>query len=300
MKGNKFAHLAFLNSRVATFLLKLSNPKLTISAGYIANLPVKEGIFTSQNIIEKSVRCLNLKEAVLKNKLPNYEFRHKEYIGIKNIDRYIENAIIKDIVYDYERLIMEAEIDREIQEHYNFGTTDMDIIRSVVGESPVLNQNRALTISTSELDNLLATSMGVNCQFESKAINGYSIGSDNALENISYRLKVNPEVIITKIKNSIISLTKTKAKYKNDLLHKITLKELGIENICSYKYKKQGLSTLAKDLQSKYPFLKKPFIEDSLQVELCRILHTHHKVSFFNTPVVDLYNGIITVGHQHS
>ena len=120
LHGDKHAHLAFLNSRVATFLLKLINPKFTISAGYISKIPVAPNILDSEFISTRSKKCLELKERYLQNKLPNFEFQHHDYSNIKNVNEYIERLILSDIQNDFERLKIESEIEGEIKKQYQF------------------------------------------------------------------------------------------------------------------------------------------------------------------------------------
>lgn len=151
-RGDKFAHLAFLNSRVATFLLKLINPKFTISAGYISNIPVPENILDSQYISSKSELCLNLKEAYLKNKLPNFEFNHADYSSIKRIDDFIDESILKDLENDFQRLFLEFKIEDRIRREYNFDKEELTEMKSIVGESPFYNKKTKKELSILELD----------------------------------------------------------------------------------------------------------------------------------------------------
>mgnify|MGYP006426966775 FL=1 len=297
LEGDKYAHLAFLNSKVVTFLLKLINPKFTISAGYISKIPVAPNILDSKFIAQKSKRCLDLKERYLQKKLPNFEFQHFNYSAIKNLDSFLENLIIEDIESDYERLFLESEIELEIRRQYKFNSKELKEVRNVVGESPFFNKEKYLKVNTDQLDLLLCRSIDLNCTSTSRAINGYSVGSESVFEDLSYKLDVNPKPIFNHIKNNVSQFENTKAKYFNDLLHKIILNELEVKQITIYKFGVFDLSKLIESIRRKYIFLN---CQTDLSGRIISILRTHHKISFFNRPLVSYSSESLTVGQVYN
>lgn len=297
LKGDKYAHLAFLNSKIATFLLKLINPKFTISAGYISKIPVADNILDSKFISEKSRECLELKEKYLQKKLPNFEFQHYDYGSIIDIDSFIENVIIGDIESDYRRLYLESKIELEIKKHYNFNPKELLEVKSVVGESPFFNNKKSLNISTEQIDLLFSSNIDLNCLSTSRAINGYSVGSESVFEDLSYKLDVNPKVIFDFIKKNVSHLKNTKTKYLNDLLHKIILYELGVKQISIYNFEVINVELLEAKIKSNYPFLRN---KPELNKQIISILQVHHKISFLNKPLVSISNESITVGQNHN
>lgn len=297
LKGDKYAHLAFLNSKVATFFLKLINPKFTISAGYISKIPVAQNILDSKFIAERSKECLELKEKYLQNKLPNFEFQHYDYTCIKDVDSFIEKSIIEDLLSDYLRLFLESKIELEIKKQYDFNPKELFEVKSVVGESPFLNNNKSISLSAEKLDLLLSANIDLNCLSTSRTIKGYSVGSESVFENMSYKLDVNPKPIFDLIQNSVSLLHNTKQKYLNDLLHKIILKELGIEQISIYKFKTLSIESLVRKIASRYKFLNG---NSELTQKIISILHFHHKISFFKKPLISIFNESLTVGQVHN
>ena len=297
LKGDKYAHLAFLNSKIATFMLKLINPKFTISAGYISKIPVAQNILDSKFIAEKSKECLELKEKYLKNKLPNFEFQHYDYLSINDVDSFIEKSILNDLESDYQRLFLESKIESAIRKQYNLNSMELKEVISVVGESPFFNKKKSLKIDSMQMDLFLSGSIDLNCLSTSRAINGYSVGSESIFEDLSYKLDVNPEPLFEFIKTNVSYFKKMKAKYFNDLLHKIILNELGVKQISIYKFEIFDLSKLIKSIRSKYDFLNK---RTDLTEGVISILQTHHKISFFNKPLVSYSNESLTVGQAHN
>ncbi len=297
LHGDKYAHLAFLNSRVATFLLKLINPKFTISAGYISKIPVAPNILDSKFISTRSKKCLELKEEYLQNKLPNFEFQHPDYPSIKNVDDYIEKLILSDIQNDFERLELESEIESEIRKQYQFNSKELTEIKSVVGQSPFFNKRKSLKIDIEKLDSLLSGNLDLNCLSTSRAINGLSVGSESLFEDLSYKLDVNPKVILDLLRKNISLLKQTKAKYFNDLLHKIILNELGVKQISIYRFEVINTQRLIEQLKRNYPFLNS---QSDLPQTVILILSLHHKVSFFNKPLISFSKESLTVGQLHN
>jgi hypothetical protein len=297
LKGDKYAHLAFLNSKIATFLLKLINPKFTISAGYISKIPVAQNILDSKFIVEKSRKCLELKERYLQNKLPNFEFKHFNYSVIKNLDLFLEELIIEDLESDYQRLFLESKIELEIRMQYNFNSKELNEVKSVVGESPFFNKKKSLKVNSEQLDLLLSANIDLNCLSTSRVINGYSVGSESVFEDLSYKIDVNPKPLFDFIKKNISDFKITKAKYFNDLLHKIILNELGIKQISIYKFEVFDLSKLVESIRSKYVYLNG---QRDLTERIISILQVHHKSSFFNKPLVSYSKEFLIVGQAHN
>ncbi|WP_347174909.1 Eco57I restriction-modification methylase domain-containing protein [Polaribacter uvawellassae] len=293
VKGDKYAHLAFLNSRVATFLLKLINPKFTISAGYISKIPVPENILGSKYISSKSKECLDLKDDYLKNKLPNFEFNHIDYSTINNLDNFINECILKDLDNDFQRLFLESKIENRIRSEYNFEKEELIEMKRMVGESPFYNKKTNKELSIFELDTFLSNCIDINCLSRSKTINGFSIGSESVLEELSYIYDLSPKVIYTNLIENIKLLKSTQDKYYKDLLHKLVLYELGVNHISDYTKEIISLNDLVQSLKHKYVFLEK--FKD-LNKTISHIVNKHHKSSFLNTPLISMKNKSVIVG----
>ncbi|MGR3177930.1 MAG: Eco57I restriction-modification methylase domain-containing protein [Candidatus Anammoxibacter sp.] len=297
LEGDKYAHLAFLNSRIATFMLKLMNPKFTISAGYISKIPVALKVLDSVFIVNKSKKCLELKEKYLQKKLPNFEFEHCDYKSIEDVSSFIEKSIIEDIENDYQRLFLESKIELKIRKLYNLTPKALTEVKRVVGESPFFKKKKSLKLSADKLDSYLSLSIDLNCLLTSRVVNGYSVGSESMLENLSFKLDVNPKVIFDLIKKNVSLLMNTKKKYFNDLLHKIILHELGVKNISTYKYNIVNVRNLIAKIKSRYASFKD---QPGLAKHVFSILNVHHKISFHNRPIIYISNELLTIGHVHN
>lgn len=290
--GNKYAHLAFLNSRMATFLLKFINPKFTISAGYISKLNVANNILDSNYISEKSKKCLNLKEKLLSTKLPNLEFKHDDYSKISNLDKFISNTILNDLELEYNILKLESQIENKIQEQYDLTSYQTNEIINLVGNSAFKYNKLDIDISIKDIDNFLTKAINVNCMVISKALKGYKVGSNSLLEHLSFKYLVHPDSILKFIKQNINKMLNTKNKYLLDLIHKIILKELNIINLDNYKFKELDIDILKNNLLSKYEFLNNI---NSLDKYILLILTKHHSSSFLNKPIFNIQDNTLVL-----
>ncbi len=297
LAGNQYAHLAFLNSKIATFLLKLINPKFTISAGYIARIPVPQNVLFCKEIAAKSQRCYQLKEEYLSKKLPNFEFQHFDYTAIGDIHKFVECQIINDLKNDFERFQLEQEIEQEIIKNYHFNTQELTEIGQETGSifSKKVIDNQLLTIE--KIDALLNQSIDINCMSISRTINGYSVGSDSVLEYLAHKMKISPEYILHEIIQNINLFEKTKQKYLNDLWHKMTLKMLNIEHISKYYFKQENLDELVIEMKSSFECIR---AIPNFELIISNIIKHHHKVSFFQKPLVTMIENKLLVGTPHN
>ena len=81
------------------------------------------------------------------------------------------------------------------------------------------------------------------------------------------------------------------------MLHKIILNELGVKQISVYKFEVMDIESLVAEIKSKYSFLEN---KSDLSKRIISILNSHHKVSFFNKPLVLLSNKSVTVGQVNN
>lgn len=226
IKGDVMCHLAFLNSKIATYFLKVLNPKFTVSAGYIGKIPVADGILDNQHLAVLAAKCINLKREYLSSKLPNYEFVHDDYLNILDVDTYIEYCIRKDIFNQYRRHIYEQEIDKCILKKYHLSDIQLTEYYKMIGgkfsyegKMPNLRQ----------IDKMLVSTMNENCQSVSRKLNGFIIGTENQIDMISYMYSLQPRYITKFIIANTKLLTRTMNLYKKNLIHKLILKMAGVD-----------------------------------------------------------------------
>lgn len=292
--GNKYAHLAFLNSRLASFLLKMKNPKFTVSAGYISNLPVKKKLLHSETLSELSKQILNIKHDYLKSKLPNPEFESTNNYSICPTNEVIERSILSDFKNDFSRLKLADRIDKEILNSFNLNKKQLEKIASVVGTSPFERNSRQEPFSQiTELDNHISKLLDVNCLFRSRSINGFRYGTDSIVEHLSYEFQMHPTDVISVISNNLSNLRRTKRIYLMDFYHKALLGALQIKRINEIPNIEISLEKLARKFSE--IIIEKDTSSDPNTL-LQKLITEHHFKSFMKRPFITLDSGNVIIG----
>lgn len=285
LKGNPICHLAFLNSKIATYFLKVLNPKFTVSAGYISRIPVTDDILDNEFIITLATKCIKLKQEYLSHKLPNFEFVHDNYDAIINAEDYIENCIKQDVFNQYRRYVYEREINENILERYHFNKAQKQEYYRIMGGNNTYVEKQ---MDYKYIDKILTSFLSDSCQSISRKLNGYIIGTENSIEMISYICSVSPITIVRYIRDNISKLSITKQLYKKDLIHKLILKVIGINSLSSVTIAdtKLNAAIIMDALRINYPLL---YEQLNITEDLIRnIINKLHKKCFLNRPILVL------------
>lgn len=284
LKGDFFCHMAFLNSKLASFLMKITNPKFTISGGYIQKLPVAKGILENDEIKTLAMLCVDLKTEFLSHKLPNAEFRHIDYSAITDVQSYIETFIKKDCQNMYERLVAERLIDSIILSEYELSKQlKLDYLKYMSGYEM---HDKFTEINVVELDQQLSRMIGAACFPLGKKVDGKLIGSENCIEILSYQTKVSCSRILECIFNHVGDLHETIELYKNDLIHKLILYVCEVYDLTQAESNCINVRALNEQLSITFPLICKQ-LEISEEV-LGNILDNTHKKVFFNRPILTI------------
>lgn len=226
-KGSEYAHMALLNSRIASYCIRLLSPKLTIAAGYIGQIPVNEEICSSV-VLEKNARlCVELKEKMLSTRTSNIEYSDA-YISTMpdDIDKASWKLFNEDITNELMKLEVESKIDDCLAESYGFSESDKSTLDAYVGKC-------AYEISGSEeidlikLDKYLDKILDSNCCLKRTKNSKSALGSDGYLEYTAKDLNVSPEKVVKKIQENPYSLKRVLNRYKNLLFHNYVLYCMG-------------------------------------------------------------------------
>lgn len=280
MDGNCYCHLAFLNSRIATCLLKIMNPKFTISAGYISKLPVKREILVNATISELGRSIVEQKNKFLSTKLPNLEYRAEDFSAITDLESYIDNLILIDIENYKSRYELESEINRIVFELFDFKKVQKSKISKLI---EVVNKEEDRPIKINEVDKAVVSLMNPSCSTISRRLKNTIFGSENLLEILSSELNVSVEYISNILINNLRSLKNTRDLFKKDLIHKLILSVCGITSIRPARIE-CSVSDVNSRLHQSYPYLCNSLnINEKVITDIIDKIHT--KV-FYNNPVI--------------
>lgn len=227
LKGNKFAHLAYLNSRVASYYIQMLTPKLTIAAGYIAKLPIDECMFSEPALINLGKICCDLKEHILIYRPNNYEYSASGFVLSSNNLR--ENAIdlFRDDIFTYLQILeAESKIDDYIIDLMNLSKQDIKNLDAQMGENPfAFEVNRS--IESTVIDKTISSALDICAFVKKNKVGTVRYGADNFLEYLSRLTRINPRALYQLIMKDIKLYDRTLAIYENIILHNLVLNCFG-------------------------------------------------------------------------
>lgn len=287
VEGNKYAHLAFLNSRIAAYYVRMMSPKLTIAAGYIGQIPVNDNIYSSV-VLEKEARlCIELKRKMLSTRPNNIEY---ESIYIHNISgNLLNNAwrmLNDDLTNELLKLEVESKIDQFIFEEYGLSEEEEKHLQDSVGECAYLI-DRTQEIDIDKLDKYMEKLMDAACCLKRTRASKNSLGSDGVLEYVAKDLGVNPEVIVKKIQEKPFEMKRVLNKYMDMILHNMVLYKLGYNTNNGVLISECEITELVSDLMDRFgkDFDYSKWIQDSF--------NKVHSEIFKGVPYLQYENGVI-------
>ncbi len=227
LSGSVFNHLAFLNSKYASYCIRRFTPKLTIAAGYIARIPVNEQIFASLELCKMGERCNAIKKAICSRRPSDIGFNPVVIKG--NLDESAESLMIRELNEELEKINLEKSIDNEIFNIMKINECEKDeILKELDSEI----EDVSCKLSIEEIDECLSSVLDSNCILTRTRTSKKSIGCDGPLEYVSHMLHCSPDSIVNVISEHASLMLKTKRAYFDFILHSRILIELGFNRDC--------------------------------------------------------------------
>lgn len=251
-KGNAYAHLALLNSRLAAYFVRMFSPKLTIAAGYIGQIPVSEGIYSSV-VLEKNARlCVELKQKILSIRPNNLEYDPSFIDAISgDLTEGAWSLFNEDITNELLKLEIESKIDQYIFKEYKLSQADEAQLEKSVGLCAYLI-DEAKDIDLSKLDKYISKLLDASCSLKRTRSSKNSLGSDGILEFLAKDLRVNPEIVVKRIQESPRTMKNVLKKYEDMLLHDAILYRLGYNTKSGIKIVKCPMEDIVSFLVGKF------------------------------------------------
>lgn len=287
VEGNEYAHLAFLNSRIAAYYVRMMSPKLTIAAGYIGQIPVNDNIYSSV-VLEKEARlCIELKRKMLSTRPNNIEY---ESTYIQNISGNLLNDAWRmfndDLINELLKLEVESKIDQFIFKEYGLSEEEEKHLQDSVGECAYLI-DRTQEIDIDKLDKYLEKLIDAACCLKRTRASKNSLGSDGVLEYVAKDLGVNPEVVVKKIQEKPFEMKRVLNKYMDMILHNMVLYKLGYNTDNGVLISECAITELVSDLMDRFgkDFDYSKWIQESF--------NKVHSEIFKGVPYLQYENGVI-------
>jgi hypothetical protein len=252
-EGEPFAHMAYLNSRLASAFMRMLSPKLTIAAGYIRQLPFPETLARDSELVKRVRRCVELKDEGLSRKLGNDEFRFVPPRPVRELDRWLEQAILEDLGGEAERLSLEWECEQAVRRHFPAELVDEERISAEVGRCAAALPGADVEASAELLDESLAGTLDAACRYRPGTRRGIRFGCEGSLEALAQARGIAPAALLDSYQREVTSLRRVKALYFEDLLHRATLHVLGFSGDRRWRSERRRLRDVADELDSLLP-----------------------------------------------
>jgi len=300
--GDPYAHLAFLNSRVATYFIRGLNPKLTVSAGYLKRLPFSERVATSATLSHVGMQCVNLKRNILETKLGSDDFNFEKALpaGEIEFDEYFRNAIAHDLNLELTKLELEAQIESEVHSAFDFSEHDAIEIRTEVGIGAGEIASTRKPIDIALLDALLCRYLSVGLNYRNGVKLPGGIAADGTLEAAALTTKRAPFDIVAIAQAAVDDLRGVRRIYLNDLLHKLVLSELGFSTDRGWNSRTTSIRNLCDRIVDRVPGINgllrnsaqgTPTLRTWLESALARL----HAEAFWGHPIVWVSDGRVAL-----
>ena len=252
LQGNPYAHLAFLNSRIASWYLRMMSPKLTIAAGYIARLPIKESLYTSVVLEKNAELCTDLKRKFLSARPNSIEYdpaclNHKS----RQIDECAWELLHADLENELLKLEMESRSDRYILQEFQISGEEEKQLDREVGKC-AYDIREWKEFEPVRLDEYLNKLLDASCMLKRTRTSRNSLGSDGILEFASKDLHVNPELLVKKIQEDPSAYGHLIEKYRNLILHNEVLLVMGYDAKTGFTEQERKVEEVEKHLEQKY------------------------------------------------
>lgn len=279
-QGKPYAHLAFLNSRFASYYTRLLSPKLTIAAGYIAKIPTCEKLMESEKMDRAARICIEAKKRRLSKRPFNFEFDFCSFSEKLSIEEQAYHWFLDDIKAEWEQLQQEQIIDQYIYSVMGLTGVDVNVIDNYIGKKHVLSGNEDEHIIPKNLSEILIKAIDCNCNIIRTKAEKKHLGCDGVLEYLSQRTGYSCEAICKYIFSERFYPDEIKKQYENLLIHAVLMSALN--------YLKAEQNTSVSDLV-KYLNKPKDFDLDIFKTWIANNFNHIHSESFFKTPIF-IYN----------
>jgi hypothetical protein len=250
--GDKFSHLAFLNSRIATFLLRQLTPKLTVSAGYLARLPIPDGLFVDKKLRNYAKHCVELKTKTFSRKVKTPEYLVCQHKRAASLESKILYEIALDVEEECERLKCEAVIEVMLASAFHFSKSDKELIQSEVGQCAYTRPAELLPLSLDNLDQDWSARLTPGIEYNSGRSARSHIGCDGPLEDLALLYCVQPHTLSKLILRNLRDFYLVKRIYFRDALHKEVLNLLGFKSILAWIPTEHRVEEVVKKIRHRY------------------------------------------------
>ncbi|MEI5990795.1 hypothetical protein A5881_002300 [Enterococcus termitis] len=262
--GNKYAVMAVLNSRLTSYYMRILSPKLTIAAGYIANIPITQEMALSRYLATQAKICVESKKLFLMNRPNNIEYSDEYFDTLPNkINKAVEQLMVYELKLELQKLESEKSIEDFILAKSGISKNDTELLFEEMG-IPAYNISQKKNIDISEIDKKwkdITNWIGV---LNKTRVSKYDLGIDGSLEFLSKNFNTNPKMLVETIEENISEFVLMKQKYFDLIMHNSVLTYLKYNIITGVEFKKVESSKIIQFICERF-LIEKNIAEEWLE-----------------------------------
>lgn len=293
-QGNYLSHLAFLNSRLASLVLRTINPKFTIAAGYIKELPFNEKLSNHAGNAALAQACIDAKKFVLGRKLANDECSVAAIFDapVQSFDEYFACELVGELRHELVKLEAEGAIEDNLVSVLQLPAEVAADIRRQRGTVATEFEVREVEIAGQELDKLMMAALSSNVQFKGRTKSRSAYGIDGLLESLAYTIQAHPASVYKRASAQVGAFQGTKRLFLDDLMHKAVLRSLGFISNREWDENVLGMAELSLAVERCFPDAKRALLEvgfDSVASWIAAVLQRLHADVFLDRPFLYVF-----------
>ncbi len=226
LQGDSLAHLAFLNSRFASYYIRLLSPKLTVAAGYISKLPLSPALLSSDRLHECAGGCLEVKQRRLRKRPNNLEFEPVAHTP-GTIAEHARQWFLEDLRDEWLQLSLEREIEEEIGARMALTASDLKAMELQIGTRQVERRKGEPPLSRAVLEKLMQKHLDANCVLRRTRADKRELGCDGLLEFLAQKTGASCQAVYQHLSGGAFFPPWLEEKYAGLYLHALVLSAAG-------------------------------------------------------------------------
>jgi hypothetical protein len=279
--GEPLSHLAVLNSRIVSALLKALTPKLTISAGYIARLPFPTELADDPELVSGAAQCVALKRSVLARKLGNDEYRWQLDESV-DLEECITRAFLEEVADEAARLDLEWKLEQRVSRAFDFNDDARRRLEDEAGCCVSSLVGASFDADVTKVDAVLAASLDDGARYRSTGARRRG-ACEGPLEAACRVFEIPPQILLGYLCQRAPELKVVRQKYSEDLLHQAVLQILGFRSDRTWKAKRLSVRATATRVSDLFGVDSK-----TIRVWLEQRLPALHERTFYGDPILKL------------
>ena len=245
-QGAPLAVMAWLNSRLATCLLRAMTPKLTVAAGYIRRLPLPEAAVRDPVLVQLATEAVAAKRALLADRLGDDE-HHLAHPMPDGLTQACADRFARMVAHEWACLQIQARIEARVADLFGLDAAMAAYVEDEVGRPALLRGADAPMPLDALLDAQITGSLDAAGAYRGRR-GRTRMGREGIVETVLLEARCDAKILRTRLRQGLGGLPRTQALLAHDLRHRVVLHALGYRGSQAWAPVALGLEEVARAL----------------------------------------------------